>query len=89
MEVAMGMFSNLGLRRAPAPRVAAQGRFGIGGVTVINPMHGRRTGATLAIADGVISEIADRSSEVITDFAGCFALPGLIACMCICRRTTR
>ena len=38
----MGMFTSLGLRWPPAPRVAAQGRFGIAGVTVVNPMHGRR-----------------------------------------------
>src|SRR5262245_33391808 len=79
----MGMFTSLGLRRPSAPRVAAQGRFGIAGVTVINPMHGRRAGATLAIADGAISEIANGSSEAqsskdLADFAGCFALPGLI-----------
>ena len=50
----MGMFTSLGLKRPAPPRKAAQGRFSIGGVTVINPMHGRRTGATLSIAGGDI-----------------------------------
>jgi hypothetical protein len=50
----MGMFTSLGLKRPAQPREAAQGRFSIGGVTVINPMHGRRTGATLSIAGGDI-----------------------------------
>jgi len=77
----MGMFTSLGLRRPSAPRVAAQGRFGIAGVTVVNPMHGRQAGATLAIADGAISEIANGSSAAqsskkdLADFAGCFASP--------------
>jgi imidazolonepropionase-like amidohydrolase len=79
----MGMFTSLGLRRPPPPRVAAQGRFRVSGVTVVNPMHGRHAGATLAIADGAISDIAEgssgpRSSETGSDFTGCFALPGLI-----------
>ncbi len=79
----MGMFTSLGLRRPAPPPVFAQGRFRIGRVTVINPMHGRRTNATLAMADGAIADIADgsseaRSSEIMADFAGCFALPGLI-----------
>jgi cytosine/adenosine deaminase-related metal-dependent hydrolase len=79
----MGMFTSLGLRRPSPPRASAQGRFHIGGVTVVNPMHGRRAGATLAIADGGIADVADGSSEArsskdLADFAGCFALPGLI-----------
>jgi len=74
----MGMFTSLGLRRPSPPRVSLQGRYRLGGLTVINPMHGRRSRATLALADGAISDIADGSSEAIADFAGCFALPGLI-----------
>ena len=74
----MGTFTSLGLKRPAPPRAAAQGRFSIGGVTVINPMHGRRGGATLSIADGAISDVAEGSSDAIADFAGCFALPGLI-----------
>src|SRR5215467_7654203 len=74
----MGMFTSLGLRRPAPPRASVQGRFRLGGLTVINPMHDRRSGATLALADGAISEISDGSSEAIADFAGCFALPGLI-----------
>ncbi len=74
----MGMFTSLGLRRPAPPRAFAQGRFRLGGVAVVNPMHGRQAGATLAIADGAIAEIANGSSEAIADFAGCFALPGLI-----------
>ena len=74
----MGMFTSLGLRRPSPPRVAAQGRFRLNGVTVVNPMHGRQAGATLAVADGAISDIANGSSESIADFSGCFALPGLI-----------
>ena len=79
----MGMFTSLGLKRPAPPRAAAQSRFSVGGVTVINPMHGRRAGATLSIADGAISHIAEgssdaKSSETRADFTGCFALPGLI-----------
>lgn len=72
------MLTSLGLRRPSPPPLAAQGGFRLGGLTVVNPMHGRRAGATLGIADGAIADIADGSSEAITDFAGCFALPGLI-----------
>src|SRR5438128_8540436 len=74
----MGMLTSFGLRRPSPPRASAQGRFRLSGVTVINPMHGRRAGATLAIADGAIADIAEGSSDAIADFAGCFALPGLI-----------
>ncbi len=74
----MGMFTSLGLRRPAPPRAFAQGGFRIGGVTVVNPTHGRQAAATLAIADGAITEIANGSSEALADFAGCFALPGLI-----------
>jgi alpha-D-ribose 1-methylphosphonate 5-triphosphate diphosphatase PhnM len=74
----MGMFTSLGLKRPAPPRASAQGRFSIGGVTVINPMHGRRAGATLSIADGAISDISEGSSNTMADYTGCFALPGLI-----------
>ena len=74
----MGMFTSLGLRRPAPPRPSAQGSFRLGGVTVINPMQGRRAAATLAVADGAIAEISDGSSDATLDFAGCFALPGLI-----------
>src|SRR5438477_8249832 len=74
----MGMFTSLGLRRPAPPRPSAQGSFRLGGVTVVNPMQGRRAAATLAVADGAIAEISDGSSDASLDFAGCFALPGLI-----------
>lgn len=74
----MGMFTSLGLRRPRPPRAALQGRFRLGGVTVVNPMHGRHSGATLDVAGGAVAGISDDSSEAIADFAGCFALPGLI-----------
>jgi Amidohydrolase family len=74
----MGMFTSLGLRRPAPPRPSAQGSFRLGGVTVVNPMQGRRAAATLAVADGAIAEISDGSSDATLDFAGCFALPGLI-----------
>ncbi|WP_315837886.1 amidohydrolase family protein [Bradyrhizobium prioriisuperbiae] len=74
----MGFLSTLGLRPPGPPRPAAGGRFRIDGVTVINPMHGRHINASLQIADGVIADISDVRSEQSADFAGCFALPGLV-----------
>src|SRR3954471_19986934 len=74
----MGMFTTLGLRRPAPPRTSLQGRLRLGVLTVTNPMRDRRSGATLALANGAISEISDGSSEAIADFAGCFALPGLV-----------
>jgi len=74
----MGVLTNLGLRRAGPPSCAARGRFQIGGVTVVNPMHGRRADTTLEIAGGTIASIVDTQGPTPLDFAGCFALPGLI-----------
>src|SRR5438105_770523 len=74
----MGMFTSLGLRRPAPPRVSAHGRVHIGGVTVINPMQERRVAATLALVDGTIAGVSDGSPDAITDFAGCYALPGLV-----------
>src|SRR5204863_6136232 len=72
----MGMLNSLGLQRPGPPRVSAQGQFAIGGVTVVNPMHGRRAHATLTISAGAITDISDAHTS--PDFTGCFALPGLI-----------
>jgi Amidohydrolase family len=74
----MGILVNLGLKRPSAPRPARHGRFAIDGLSVINPMRGRQTGQTVAIADGVISAIFDTPLPSPSEFAGCFALPGLI-----------
>ncbi len=74
----MGILVNLGLKRPSAPRAAMHGRFAIDGLTVINPMRGRQTGQTVAIEDGVISAISDTPLPSPSEFAGCFALPGLI-----------
>lgn len=77
-DLAMGVLSSLGLRRPGPPRCAAEGRFEIGGVTVINPMVDRRAGATIAVANGAISAISDAQAQASSEFAGCFALPGLV-----------
>jgi imidazolonepropionase-like amidohydrolase len=47
-------------------------------VTVINPMRGRRRTATIEISGGSIAAISDTSSAEPSEFAGCFALPGLV-----------
>ena len=74
----MGVLHSLGLRRVGAPRCAANGRFQIAGVTVINPMHDRRAQATIEVADGSIAGISDTQAAPPSEFAGCFALPGLV-----------
>jgi hypothetical protein len=74
----MGVLTNFGLSRADPPPCAAKGRFRIGGVTVVNPMHGRRANATLEISGGTITSILDTQGPTPLDFAGCFALPGLV-----------
>ena len=74
----MGLLTNLGLRRPAAPLSAAQGRYDITGVTVINPTRERRSGATIAIGDDTIAAISDTSTAPASEYAGCFALPGLI-----------
>jgi cytosine/adenosine deaminase-related metal-dependent hydrolase len=74
----MGFLSKLGLQRPHPPRCAAQGRFDVAGVTVINPARDRRTGATISIADGSIAEISEQARDASSAFAECFALPGLI-----------
>ena len=74
----MGLLNRLGLRRPDPPRCFAEGRFQIAGVTVINPMHDRRAGATLDISSGAIAGISDTAAVPPSEFAGCFALPGLV-----------
>jgi Amidohydrolase family len=74
----MGVLNNLGLRRPAPPRVAAKGRFQIDGVTVINPMQGRRSNTTIEISGGAIAAIVNTQDSGPHDFAGCFVLPGLV-----------
>src|SRR5258705_6490834 len=74
----MGVLNNLGLRRPAPPRVAAKGRFQIDGVTVINPMQGRRSNTTIEISGGAIAAIVNTQDSAPHDFAGCFVLPGLV-----------
>jgi hypothetical protein len=74
----MGLLNRIGLRRPGPPRCAAEGRFQIAGVTAINPMHDRRAGATIEVADGSIAGISDTQAAPPSEFAGYFALPGLI-----------
>ena len=74
----MGFLNRLGLRRPGPPRCFAEGRFQIAGVTVINPMHDRRAGAALDISSGAIAGISDTAAVPPCEFAGCFALPGLV-----------
>jgi imidazolonepropionase-like amidohydrolase len=74
----MGLLTNLGLRRPDAPLPAARGRYDITGVTVINPARERRSGATIEVSDGAIAAISDASAAPASEYAGCFALPGLI-----------
>jgi hypothetical protein len=70
--------NSLGLQRPGPPPCAAQGRFDIAGVTVINPARDRRAGAKIGIADGTITGISEEALGAASEFAGCFALPGLI-----------
>src|SRR5258708_38513142 len=74
----MGLLNRLGLQRPGPPRCFAEGRFHIAGVTVINPMHDRRARATLDISSGTIAGISDTHTVPPSEFAGCFALPGLV-----------
>ena len=74
----MGVLNSLGLRRPGPPRCSAEGRFQIGGVTAVNPMHGRRANTTIEVLGGTISGITDTPAGPPSDFAGCFALPGLV-----------
>ena len=74
----MGVLSNLGLRRPAPPPCAAKGRFQVGGVTVVNPMQGRRANATIEISGGAIAAIADTQGPTPLDYTGCYALPGLV-----------
>jgi len=74
----MGVLDRLGLRRPGPPPCSASGQFQIAGVTVINPMHGRRAGATIEISGGSITGISDAQTPLPSGFAGCFALPGLV-----------
>ncbi|MFZ2159570.1 MAG: amidohydrolase family protein, partial [Bradyrhizobium sp.] len=74
----MNFLNRLGLRRPGPPRRAAEGRFQIDGVTVINPTRDRRTDATIAVSEGAISGVSDTRTEPPSEFAGCFALPGLV-----------
>jgi hypothetical protein len=70
--------NSLGLQRPSPPPCAAQGRFDISGVTVINPARDRRSAARIGIADGAIAAISEAADGAASEFAGCFALPGLI-----------
>jgi cytosine/adenosine deaminase-related metal-dependent hydrolase len=74
----MGILNNLGLRRPAPPPITAKGGFHIDGVTVVNPMQGRRTNATIEVSGGAIAAIVNTHGPAPHDFAGCFALPGLI-----------
>src|ERR1700693_4997644 len=76
--LAMGVLHSLGLRRPGPPQCSADGRFQIAGVTVINPTHDRRAQATIEVADGSIAGISDTQAAPPSEFAGCFALPGLV-----------
>ena len=74
----MSLLNRLGLQRPGPPRCSAERRFQITGVTIINPMHDRRTGATIEFANGTIAGLSETSTETSSGFAGCFALPGLV-----------
>ena len=74
----MGVLNNLGLRRPAPPPIAAKGRFQIDGVTVVNPMQGRRANATIDVSGGAIAAIVNTNGPAPHEFAGCFAMPGLI-----------
>jgi imidazolonepropionase-like amidohydrolase len=74
----MGVLNNLGLRRPAPPPIAAKGKFQLDGVTVVNPMHDRRSNATIEVSNGAVAAIVNTQDSGPRDFAGCFALPGLI-----------
>jgi len=74
----MGLLNRLGLQRPGPPRCSAEGRFQLTDVTIINPMHERRAGATIELDNGTIAGLSDTSTEASSGFAGCFALPGLV-----------
>jgi cytosine/adenosine deaminase-related metal-dependent hydrolase len=74
----MGVLNNLGLQRPAPPPSAAKGPFQLHGVTVVNPMQSRRTNATIEVSGGAIAAIVNTHGPAPHDFAGCFALPGLI-----------
>jgi cytosine/adenosine deaminase-related metal-dependent hydrolase len=72
------VLNRLGLRRPGPPPPAADGRFQLAGVTVINPMRDRRAGATIEVANGSIAGISETQAAPPSEFAGYFALPGLV-----------
>ena len=74
----MGVLNNLGLRRPAPPPIAAKGKFQLDGVTVVNPMQDRRSNATIEVSNGAVAAIVNTQDSGPRDFAGCFALPGLI-----------
>lgn len=74
----MGLLTSLGLRRPAPPMVSADGRFVIADVTVINPTKDRCPGMAVHIDGGAIAEIAPAAPVAGSEFAGCYALPGLI-----------
>ena len=74
----MSLLNRLGLQRPGPPRCSAERQFQLTDVTIINPMHDRRPGATIAVANDTIVGLSDTSTEASSGFAGCFALPGLI-----------
>src|SRR5215216_4524489 len=72
------MLNNLCLRRPAPPPIAAKGKFQLDGVTIVNPMQDRRANATIEVSGGAIAAILDTQGPGPRDFAGCFALPGLV-----------
>src|ERR1043165_870939 len=75
---AMGVLNNLGLWRPASPPIAAKGKFQLDGVTVVNPMQDRRSNATIEVSNGAVAAIANTQGPGPRDYAGCFALPGLV-----------
>ena len=55
----MGVLNNLGLRRPAPPPIAATGKFQLDGVTVVNPMQGRRSNATIEVSNGAVAAIVN------------------------------
>jgi imidazolonepropionase-like amidohydrolase len=74
----MGVLNNLGLWRPASPPIAAKGKFQLDGVTVVNPMQDRRSNATIEVSNGAVAAIANTQGPGPRDYAGCFALPGLV-----------
>jgi cytosine/adenosine deaminase-related metal-dependent hydrolase len=69
---------HLGLRRPAPPQCLLEDCFQITGVTVVNPVHDRSANATIEVAGGAIAEISGSGAASPSEFAGYFALPGLV-----------